>query len=476
MFKIIQKYKQEFILAVFICIYIAYFTTASFLRYDNFYTGRFDLGNMDQTVWNTINGRIFQASTDDGSIVSRLSAHADFILILLSPFYLLWSHPKMLLLVQALVLALGAIFVFLTAKEVTKNKNLALIFGSLFLMNPLVQFTNLYDFHAVTLATTFLLASFYFLIKQKYLLLTIFLLLSGITKEQVWVITSIFGFPLLLKKEIKIKLLGAAIIFFSFAIFGYLVWFAIPQNLGKAHFALSYYSDFGDSPTQIIKNVLFSPQKIIATIVERSRLEYLKQIFMPLGFISLLSPIYLVFSIPDLLINLLSNNSQLHQIYYQYSSTITPFIFISSIFGVKNLLKYFPKIKMYIGIYLILFTLLTAYLFGPLPGSRNPNIDMFTRPQEKKEIIEKFLVRIPARYSVAATNNLGSHISHRQQISTIPIGIDNTDIVLFLLNDKFAQPSLKAQEEMVNNLKHNKHYVQVFRKDDFIVFKKTDLL
>ena len=465
--KILSRYKHEFILAILICIYISYFTLASFLRYDNFYTGRFDLGNMDQTVWNTINGRIFQASNDDGVIISRLSAHADFMLILLSPLYLLWSHPKMLLLVQTIILALGAVFVFLIAKGEIKNKNFALIFGFLFLMNPLLQFTNLYDFHAVTLATTLLLASFYFLIKQRYFLLLIFLILSGITKEQVWVITSLFGFLLLFKKKIKIKLLGLGIIISSLVIFGYLIWFAIPQSLGKQHFALSYYSDFGNSPTEVIKTVFLSPQKIISTIFEGDRLDYLKQIFMPLGFLSLICPMYLIFVIPDLFINLLSNNSQLHQIYYQYTSTITPFIFISAIFAVKKILKWFPKIpRFYIVIYLLIFTIFASYSFGPLPGARQPNVDMFTKPQANKEIIEKFLSKIPQHYTVAATNNLGSHLSHRQRISTIPLGIDKADVVVFLL----------SQKEMVNNLKYNKNYVEVLRIDDFAAFKKRAIL
>ena len=475
--KILKNHKHEVILGILICIYIAYFTIASFLRFDNFYAGRFDLGNMDQTVWNTINGRIFQTSTDNGVIISRLSVHADFMLILISPFYFLWSSPKTLLLLQTAVLALGAFFVFLISKEVLKNKNLALIFGFLFLMNPLVQHTNLYDFHAVTLATTLLLASFYFLIKKRYFLLTVFLILSGITKEQVWIIISIFGFPLLFQKTKKIKFLGISIITFSLGIFIYLVWYLIPHNLGTQHFALAYYSDFGNSPMEIIKNVLFSPQKIISMFFENSRLEYLKDFFLPMGFTSILSPITLVFAVPDLLISLLSNNSQLRQIYYQYSATITPFVFISSIFAVKTIIKWFPKIpKFYFVLYLLFFTIFSSFLFGPLPMAKNPNIDMLTKPQKNKEIIKNFLSRISEKYSVAATNNLGAHLSHRKINYTIPYGIDKADVIIFLLNDRFAQPSLATQKEMANNLKRNKNYIEVFEKDDFVVFKKQGVL
>lgn len=477
MINIFGKYKHEVILGILICIYIAYFTLAGFLRYDNFYTGRFDLGNMDQTVWNTINGRLFQASDDSGSIVSRLSYHADFLLILISPFYLLWPHPKTLLLLQTIVLSLGAVFVFLIAKRILKNKNLALLFGFLYLVNPLVQHTNLYDFHAVTFATTFLLASFYFLIKRKYVLLVAFLLLSGVAKEQVWIITSFFGFPLLLQKTKKIRLLGLAITIFSLSIFGYLVNYAIPQSFGDQHFALAFYSDFGDSPISVISSIIFQPQRVFSLIFEPSRLDYLYKTFAPLGFLSLVSPLTLIFAVPDILIDLLSNNSQLRQIYYQYSAAITPFVFVSSIYAAKQIMKWFPKIpKLYIALYLLFFALFSAYSFGPLPGAKNPNLDMFVKPYPSEKIVEKFLSVIPKEYSVAATNNLGSHVSQRQKIATIPLGIDKAGVVLFLLNDKTAQPSLEAQKEMAENLKQDRNYDIIFEKNDFVAFKKKGVL
>src|SRR5471030_1082211 len=101
MIDFIKKHRYAITLTVLIALYIAYFTFASFLRYDSFFTGRFDLGNMDQTVWNTIHGRIFQLTDPDGTnIISRLSIHADFLLIFISPLYLLWSDPRMLLLLQ----------------------------------------------------------------------------------------------------------------------------------------------------------------------------------------------------------------------------------------------------------------------------------------------------------------------------------------------------------------------------------------
>ena len=121
---------------------------------------------------------------------------------------------------------------------------------------------------------------------------------------------------------------------------------------------------------------------------------------------------------------------------------------------------------------ILFFTFLSAYSFGPLPGAKKPNLDMFTKPYSDKKTVENFLSAIPEKDKVAATNNLGSHLSHREVIYTVPIGIDKADIVLFLLNDSFAQPSLEAQKEMAANLKQDKNYTLVFEKGDFVVLRR----
>ena len=165
------------------------------MRYENYFTGRFDLGNMAQTVWNTAHGRIFILTDPNGTnTVSRLATHADFLLILLAPFYVIWSDPKMLLLIQTLILSIGAVYIFLISKKVLKYPPLALTFALMYLLNPSVQRTNLYEFHAVTLATTFLLAAFYYVLEKRLYWFLLFGILAALTKEQVWFICRTYWF------------------------------------------------------------------------------------------------------------------------------------------------------------------------------------------------------------------------------------------------------------------------------------------
>ena len=477
----VNNKRHEILLSLFVLIYSSYYSLASILRHENFYSGRFDLGNMDQTVWNTVNGRIFQMTDPNNtSVVSRLNFHSDFMLILLSPFYFLWNSPKTLLLIQTFVLAFGAIFIFQITNLILKNKNLALIFSTMYLLSPSVGYVNLYDFHAVALSTTLLLATFYFFLKRKYWFFLLFAVLSGLTKEEIWSIIGLFGLAIILRvymeKGFKFRLkediesiFGLFIFIASGAIFYFLIFVIMPYLRGTEHFALSYYSNFGDSTSDVFKNVLVNPELTITTFFSPDRLLYLLKIFFPLGFTSLLSPLYLIFALPDFLIDLLSNNDALHQIYYQYTSSITPFIFISSIYGVKFITNRFPKLGKIIPIFLIFTTLTSIYLFGPLPGSLNANIQMFNKQLSNRDAISKFLEAIPQNYSVSATNNLGAQIAHRINLYNVPNGFGQADMILFLI-------SSSSERQMIAELKNNKKYTLVFENGKFIAFQKTSLL
>jgi uncharacterized membrane protein/uncharacterized membrane protein YbhN (UPF0104 family) len=489
----IATHKYESVLFFLCLIYTFYFSATSFLRYDNFYTGRFDLGNMVQTVWNTAHGRIFQFTNPNGTeVISRLAFHADFLLILLTPLYMIWQDPRMLLFLQTLILASGAFFVFLIAKNVLKNKIIALTFAFIYLINPSIQRTNLYDFHAVTLATTFLLGTYYFYYKKKYLLFILFAILSAFAKEHIWLIIALFGIFLCFQQRKWI--LGSIIFLTSAGTFYFLIWHAIPDALKSQHFALTYYAEFGDTPSKIVKTIVFSPTKIIKIIGQTDRILYLKELFSPLGYLSLFFPVFLLFAVPDLIINLLSNNTQLHQIYYQYTSTITPFLFVSAIYSVLLLKKlliqahdYFPLIKshnrMRVGqiidagfiTYLLVVSLRAAYLFGPLPGANTSNLDMFVKQVPDREYISTYVSQIPIQYSIAASNNIGSHLSQREKIYVLPLGIDKADYVIFLLNDSEMPQSLTAEKILEKKLRKDSNYTLAVDRSAFVVFKKKEI-
>src|SRR5690606_16395553 len=101
-----RYFPKDYFLVIAAAAAVAYFITfsaLSIIKHENLQSGRFDLGNMSQTVWNTSRGNFFQLTNPDGTQqISRLGIHSDFFLILFAPFYLLWSDPAVLLIGQTL--------------------------------------------------------------------------------------------------------------------------------------------------------------------------------------------------------------------------------------------------------------------------------------------------------------------------------------------------------------------------------------
>ena len=194
------------LLFIGIASYILYFSLFSIMRNEKLYAHYFDLGIMHQTVYNTYQGiktgdlsRILELTDPHQSTnqIKRMATHNDIFLVFLAPFYFIHDGPATLLIIQSVILGLGAYFVFLIAQDVFK-KNLyrnyfAVIFAYGYLLYPPLQKANNFDFHAVTLSTTFLLALYYFWLKKRYVLIIICAIASMLTKEQLGLTIAFFG-------------------------------------------------------------------------------------------------------------------------------------------------------------------------------------------------------------------------------------------------------------------------------------------
>lgn len=467
--KLFKNNLHETILIILFAIYNIYITSVSFLRHEHFFSRRFDLGNMDQTVWNTLNGNIFMFTDPYGTEqISRMAYHADVILVLLSPLYLIWQDPKMLLLIQTIVVSFGGIFVYLISLKLLKNKTISLALSFAYFINPALQHSNIYDFHSVVLGTTFLLAAFYFILVKKWWLVIIFLILAGITKENVWAITAIYG--LYIAFISKRKALGLIITGVSVALFLYLFWFLIPSftTSGK-HFALKFLNDFGNSPSEIIIGILTNPIDVIKAIFTGDNLSYLNKLFLPLGFLSVFGFPLLIFASPDLAINLIGDNPSMKGVWNQYTATITPFIFISAIYGIR-FINQLNKIKLfYISIFVVIMSMLGAYLYGPMHFAKQPTNKNYVEAMENKYVIDNYLESFPNETKLAVTNNLGAHLSYRKDIYLVQFAYEKADYAIFFMRDPF-----KVEIETLEKVFNDPNFELEYQDDKFYVFKRVD--
>ena len=135
-----------------IAAYAALFVFAAVIHYVEFQTGRIDLGNMVQAIWNTLHGHFLESTTLQGRQVSRLGAHVDPFLLLFVPLFWISSNPLILPVVQALAVASGALPVFWLARKHLGSSRAGAHFAFAYLLYPATQFnafTTQSSFHSV---------------------------------------------------------------------------------------------------------------------------------------------------------------------------------------------------------------------------------------------------------------------------------------------------------------------------------------
>lgn len=416
-----MKKKYEVFLWLLIVSYIAYFGTFSLFRYWHLYAEYFDLGIMHQTVYNTYMAlktfdfsRVLELTTPHGGIlqIKRMAIHNDMILALLAPFYFIHKGPETILLIQTVALALGAWAVYKIANLKLKNEALSVIFAFAYLMYSPMQRANVFEFHAVTLATPLILWMFYFWLIGRFRLVFLFLVLALLTKEEVGLSLGIFGLyggvvEFLKKRGTPFHwtslLFAVNIMVLSWGWALASVFLIIPFFRGGEHFAAGYYNSLSDT----IQNNLLT--------VDAGY--YFYYLLGPLAFLTVFGPEFLIIAAPEFGINLLSSNMQLRSLDFHYTSVIQPWLFIGAIYGASRLLGLkIPRLAWGLSMIIVCLSVWFSYLKGPLPYSQDPKIDalLYDRRGEY-EVVHEWADRLASdELKVSTTDQIAPFFTNRR--------------------------------------------------------------
>ena len=411
-----------------IVVYALYFSALTILRFDAFEARALDLGNFDQAIWNTAHGRWFHLTNQEG-VVNRLSLHVEPILLPISLLYHIYSSPKTLFVLQSTVVALGAIPVFALAKSCLQNRWLALIFALSFLLNPSIQAANWLEFHAVTLAPTFLLAAFYFLHTRQVGWFTFFAILAASCKEEIGLLIFMIGlyaFLILQRRRWGFWTMIGAFAWSLIAVFGIQNLFAT----GNIHWGR--YSYLGESPVQMVRTLLTRPAAVLQQLQSAQALQYGIKMMIPVGMLGLLAPELLLLALPSLGINLLADFSPMHQVdRLIYAVPIVPFVTIAGIKGAERILSFAQNsafarhLPPLIAGLVILCSLGNQYAYGYLPGAGNFLPLTVTDHHRNAAAI---IAQIEPDAKVSAQDRLNPHVSQRETVYIFP-RVDDADTI-----------------------------------------------
>lgn len=459
---------------------IILFSSFSFLNHYTFKSAAWDFGDYDQAVWKISH---FQTPLNTIIGVNNLGDHFELPLVYLSPLYWIWSSPYILLLVQALALALAIFPLFSLALERLKSNIAAVLMVGAYIFFFGIQSALRFDFHPLVLATPFLAWALYFLFKKEYTKMIPFLILSLITKENIAIYVIFFGFLVFINGKKRLGLLigtGSLVYFF-------IVVKVIMPILANAVYIHFTYSNFGNDLPTIIKNTILNPLNVIRTLLTPTvKITTLAMIFLSFALLPIFSPTTLVLITPLLLERFLSIKQALWTTEFHYSATIAPFLAVGAIVGIGNIFKIFSRwIKnTNLKTFAILCSSIVffASVFYGLWGETNPfpiwrliKGEAFPTKVELLNISYNYqaLNLIPSDASVRAQDALLPHVSERENVYLIDKNYRSEEQFVILNPEQSYWPM--TQDELRNIIfryLQSPDYGLIYSSGTTLLFKK----
>lgn len=345
-----------------------------------------------------------------------LGDHFDPILIVLAPFYWIFSSEKTLLFIQPFIILSAIIPIYLISYHQTKSKLFGFSMVIAYSFYIPLQHTIFYDFHDIVFVPPLFAWAYYFFIHEKKIFVSLFLVLLLLTKEEVGFFVAAFGLFLFIFQK-RWRLFGLAWLFVGI-IYSLVVMHIIIPAIGGNNLYFNYGSS-GSTPTDVVINFIKNPKEYIQLFYDKPvKVETLKQTFWPFAYLPLFSPVGSILSLEQFASRFLDQrNVARWRIGDHYSATMTIVVVIGTIWAVNFYTKLIPKYRKYL---LILFSILILVLTRVEQINRSAVL-LIKRPQfwarsSWMDYIDKAISMVPKDKSVAAQNNIISHLSTRKNV------------------------------------------------------------
>ena len=336
-----QRILAWLIVLAFIVVDVVIVGQHALVRYQSYHADAFDLGNLDQAVWNTLHGhplRFTNRGMDWYGSPTRLGVHVEPILFLVAPLYLIHEGPETLLILQTVALASGGIpLLLLGLRRLPELPLVTAAFVGAYLFTPEILGEALYDFHGVALATPLLLLALWALDAKRYGWFICASVLAAFCKEEVALSLVPAGlFIAFWQGRLR---LGLAVSLLS------IIWVAVCFLVILPHYDIQTagannfwyrYDWLGNTPNSALHRVLTQPWVLLSPLQDPARRKYLVELLRSGGGLGIFAPVFWLSAIPDIFINVLSSHQEQYSGFFQYNAVILPYLMASAIFGTST--------------------------------------------------------------------------------------------------------------------------------------------
>ena len=273
-----------------------------------------------------------------------LGDHAELIMPLLYPVYAIWHDPRMLLVMQQAVLSVTAWPVYLLARRRFEASGVTgdwlkvgpLLLAIAWLLYPSVQHLGLFEFHILPFALPLIFMALLEYDRGRLKPFLIWSILALLVREDVSMVVFTIGVLAWIEKKPKIwrwlpMALGAGWFLAAMALIGHFA------PAGGYKFMV-YYSWLGETPWQAVLGLIGHPLLVLRHVLTVANLEMVLGFLMPLLFLPLLTPRFLVLAIlPFLQIVLGAPSGGELVLNTHYATLFLPAIFLSATVGLTKL-------------------------------------------------------------------------------------------------------------------------------------------
>ncbi len=446
-----------------------------YLAFDN----NGDLAIFDQALWNTTRGAFLRSSFLPGVPREAIifSDHFDPLQLLLVPLFALFPSPLLLLAVQAIMLALGAVPLYWLARDRFPGQALAAVFPILYLLYLPLRGANRYDYHPSALAPPLLLFALYFMERARWGRMILFLVMAGLLKENIPIAGAAIGVYLLLVKRRRCLglVLAACFGLWFYAGFAWIIPAFTPGGV-YAHF-LSYPA-FGGTPSRTFLAPLLQPLGFLETLAAspERKLLYVLYVFGPVAFLPFLSPSRLLLGLPFLAQILLSNVPLQTSLRTHHAAELIPFVFFGALGGASTLIQWGPRtlIRAVLGDgaglprAVAALLLLGSALFHDFPEMFYVRSYARTSHHERLDTV---LRAIPADAPLSTSGEIAPHVAHRRKLYRFPaLGLPGAAEAEVVILDR-TLANLASLADAIAALPA-KGYEKVVDRDGILVFRK----
>ncbi len=322
---------------VLACTFCGFVSVWTVYRVKCFWTPSYDFGIFSQMFYNMKETGLPMTTLERDGLLSHFQVHVSPTYYLMLPFYCILPRPETLQVLQGAVLASSILPLWKLGSRKNLPGYVKLLLCALLVFYPAFSGGTSYDLHENCFLTPLLLWLLYGLEKGSTPITAIAAVLTLGVKEDAPVYVAVVGLYWLLqallqrREHRKKELLTAAIL-----IAGALAWF-----LG----ATAYLAAFGDgvmtyryenfmydgsrSLFTVVKAVLMNPMKALYECVDGEKLTFIRQTMLPLLFLPLATRRFerYILLIPYVLVNLMSDYTYQHDIFFQYTFGSTALLF-----------------------------------------------------------------------------------------------------------------------------------------------------